>query len=157
MKNGQTKIAQYSQWDGYPSGQGGEILKFLRQVGLAKLEANLPRCRFITDEEAEQADRDIEAGTKTMKAHFPLLSRDHGAKVLEMIASDTGTEPLLLQDHSNFLKDGLFCEWAYLLDLDAETLTVYKGGPNVVQTYSIRDLPVNGDLMEKDIYAGVED
>ena len=29
--DGQYKIAQYGQWDGYPSGKGLEVLEFLRE------------------------------------------------------------------------------------------------------------------------------
>jgi len=29
ISDGKTKIAQYGQWDGYPSGQGADILAFL--------------------------------------------------------------------------------------------------------------------------------
>lgn len=29
--DGQIKVAQYGQWDGYPSGQGVDVLKFLAE------------------------------------------------------------------------------------------------------------------------------
>ena len=31
VKDGDYKVAQYGQWDGYPSGQGIDILTFLRE------------------------------------------------------------------------------------------------------------------------------
>ena len=35
-KNGAFKVAQYGQWDGYPSGQGLTALKFLRSADLSR-------------------------------------------------------------------------------------------------------------------------
>ena len=34
----------------------------------------------------------------------------------------------IMADHSEFLKDSLFCEWAYIVNLDTETLEIYVGG-----------------------------
>ena len=33
-KNGDLKVAQYCQWDGYPSGHGVDILTFLKGVNI---------------------------------------------------------------------------------------------------------------------------
>lgn len=126
-KSGQLRVAQYNQWDGYPSGQGAGILTFLREHGLRGLEKNLPRCKFLTAQELTQAQNDIDAGRKTLSGDFPLFSRDHGSNILEMIALAEGDEPLLLRDSSEFPADSLFCEYAYVLDLDTEELEFFEG------------------------------
>jgi hypothetical protein len=36
IKDNKTKVAQYGQWDGYPSGQGVTALNFLRQANLSQ-------------------------------------------------------------------------------------------------------------------------
>ena len=33
----------------------------------------------------------------------------------------------IMLDAADFIKDGLFCEWAYILNLDNMTLEIYKG------------------------------
>jgi hypothetical protein len=55
----------------------------------------------------------------------PELSRDTSEKVLGMInESDDG---LALKNDLEFAADSLFCEWAYVLDLDKGTFEVYEG------------------------------
>ena len=36
-------------------------------------------------------------------------------------------EVRMLQDGSEFINDGLFCEYAYVFDLDSDTIDVYRG------------------------------
>ena len=56
---------------------------------------------------------------------FPQPSRNCGAKVLEYLwYNPPGLE---LYNNYEFAKDSLFCEWAYVIDLDNEVLEVYKG------------------------------
>src|SRR5574337_1233174 len=48
MMNGEYKVAQYGQWDGYPEGQGKTILEFLSGDGnIEKLKSALQRVRFL--------------------------------------------------------------------------------------------------------------
>ena len=50
-RNGEIKVAQYGQWDGYPSGQGVNAL--LHAYNHQAIEKGLARVRFATDEELE--------------------------------------------------------------------------------------------------------
>ena len=59
IHKGETKIAQYGQWDGYPEGQGVTILNFVRKKkNLEKLRAKLEKVRFKTKKESHQTSRD---------------------------------------------------------------------------------------------------
>ena len=51
------KIAQYGQWDGYPSGQGVTALKFLRKMDMTKFKAALDRCYWLIDEQLQRFKR----------------------------------------------------------------------------------------------------
>ena len=63
--------------------------------------------------------------SEKFKEKFPWLHRDCGATILKMIQdSDNG---LQVQDNLEFACDSLFCEWAYVVDLDKNTFEVYKG------------------------------
>lgn len=117
IADGKTVVVQYGQWDGYPAGQGATALEFCREhlataEGRDAFRAKLARCRFVTDEEI-------------FDAPWPALNRDYGAKILDYIDQSDGE--VLLQDESYFARDSLFCEWAYVIDLDQLQLEVYKG------------------------------
>lgn len=134
VKDGKYKIAQYGQWDGYPSGQGTSILDFLKSGNVFKLRQKVDSLTWITDEEhkarweecgADGSGRvDMETAERFKQA-YPELSRDTGAGVLDCIVE--AEHPLKLYNRIEFAQDSLFCEWAYVLDLDNDTLEVYKG------------------------------
>lgn len=125
QKGGKYKVAQYCQWDGYPEGQGVEVLNFAR-----KLKSLRFRAEFEDKvEAAEVASIDyVEGIIKSVpdwNKSNPELSRDTGAEILPLIMrSPPG---LKLEDNISFAKDSLFCEWAYVLDLDNGTFECYKG------------------------------
>ena len=56
IENKKPVIAQYGQWDGYPSGQGVDILEFLKSEFFEKLKGNLPKVRFL---DSAGLDRDF--------------------------------------------------------------------------------------------------
>lgn len=156
VKDGAFKVAQYGQWDGYPEGQGATIVEFLQRIqkqpdGLERFNQAVANCRFISKEEIVQ--RWVEAGAEdpesafvdptvadTFEARYPQLSRDIGAGVLEYIFNQNGAE---LADKHTFAADSLFCEWAYVIDLDHNILEVYTGfnKTNPEPKGRFRDLP----------------
>jgi len=138
----ETRVAQYGQWDGYPEGQGATILKFLRPriknvKKMQDFKEKLLQVKFIDEEKQKEIDAFMASigsknGWMTMEqskkyhAKYPLLTRDDGAKVLEKIM-ETPEEELFLYDSTNFAADSLFCEYAYVVDLDKNQLEVYVG------------------------------
>lgn len=132
---GVVRVAQYGQWDGYPSGNGVVILDFLRNKMNAKFFSGLLRTKFITNKEIEkkwvQSGVDVKSGMVSMdiaavfKENHYHLSRDCGANVLEHIQNTSGN--IELGNEFKFGGDSLFCEWAYLVDLDNNCLEVYVG------------------------------
>ena len=137
--DGEYKVAQYSQWDGYPSGQGETVLRFIldklggSSVKTTMFKLAINKCKFLTDQEIK--NKWIECGadpnhdmvgmevSNKFKQNYPELYRDSGAGVLSLIQNGVSE----LQDSIDFAADSLFCEWAYLLDLDNEVLEIYKG------------------------------
>jgi len=146
ISNGKTKVAQYGQWDGYPSGQGAAILNFFKKADLKVFKEKVDTLpKWITQKEINKLYKD--AGhtggdwinmkvSNKFKAANPQLNRDMGADVLEFIYN--ADNPVLLKDDSKFIEDGLFCEWAYVIDLDKNTLSVKCGAD---KTYSLLKLP----------------
>jgi hypothetical protein len=133
------RVAQYGQWDGYPQGQGKTVLAFCKRhlstkKGRQEFQAKLGNVRWITDQalkdlwKAEGAD-DSDMVSMQIADQFgrkhPQLSRDCGAEVLSIVRRSRGT--LLLRDSIDFAGDSLFCEWAYVIDLDKGVLEIYEG------------------------------
>lgn len=120
------RIAQYGQWDGYPEGQGKTVLEFLSGWDRKKFEAGLRCCSFYTQAELNKLQKQIEAGgiKDSWQSKYPHMSRDMGAGILKHVQDSGG---LKLRDQLPFAGDSLFCEFAYLLDLDNDVLEVYRG------------------------------
>lgn len=54
---------------------------------------------------------------------YPSLSRDTGADILKLVAN--ASVPVPIEKDLAFIHNGLFCEWAYVVDLDATMLEVW--------------------------------
>lgn len=138
-EGGAYRVAQYGQWDGYPEGQGITVLQFLRdKMNEALFRERVHNAKYISpaalsalwqrygaDEHGyvrcEDADR--------MKKDYPQFSRDIGAEILELVQnSDNG---ILLNDRLGFAADSLFCEWAWVVDLDGRTFEGFAGFNNM--------------------------
>lgn len=135
VKGGEFKIAQYGQWDGYPEGQGVSVLAFVRDNDMAAFSAQLDKCYFGTEDEvtAAYAPYTDEQGWMTMaqsaafkKSEFAHLSRDTGSDILSIVMN-SDRDRIMLVDSHEFAADGLFCEWAYVIDMDGRKLEAYKG------------------------------
>jgi len=132
VSGGKTKIAQYGQWDGMPTGQGVTVLKFLKRRR-GKFEAfkkKLENCRFCNAEDDKKIEEFFKSigsndGWMTMDQSDKYMNRDHGAKILDMVLKSKGE--VLLSDATNFSADSLFCEWAYVIDFDKNVLECYGG------------------------------
>lgn len=128
--DGEYKVAQYGQWDGYPEGQGVTALKFARSLGnpvvMEGFKRKVRAASWITDSGIKKINTDIDAGKlKDWQGVYPELSRDTCAEILNLIL-ERG-DGIKLQNDIEFAADSLFCEWAWLIDLDLGTFEGYKG------------------------------
>ena len=155
-RKGTLEVAQYGQWDGYPSGQGIDVLKFAKNKSLLnELEKKFDIIKFYND--THEIDRwikqygiraEIESsmhisdqarvvGGRTDSDVYwwnTTQTRDLGADSLTaLINLDTKRLPqehngyIYLFNDIEFLKDSLFCEWAYIIDLHTNKLLVLEG------------------------------
>lgn len=132
--DGEYKVAQYGQWDGYPEGQGRECLIFLREkMDEIKFREQLKKVHFGDKEELKKLFEEFGADPSgsisvsnydRFKKAYPELHRDTAANILEMIQEG---KVRILKNDIDFAADGLFCEWAYVIDLDKRTFEVYTG------------------------------
>ena len=120
-EQGTPKIAQYFQYDGYPSGQGKDVLAFLQDQQAVYMfrTYRLKNCRFLSQNEIDKINKE-----KNPIEQRPQLSRNMGADILRLAAT---VDSLALVNSLDFAADGLFCEWAYVISFQDNTLEVYKG------------------------------
>jgi hypothetical protein len=114
IKNDKVVVAQYGQWDHYPSGQGLTALRFLRdETNVEKLDKGLYWLYETTDEDVEET---LDRTGDNFATAYPSLTRDTGAGILELIANAKGALPVVLK--TDFENDELFCEGVFTVDLD---------------------------------------
>lgn len=147
ISNGQTVVAQYGQWDHYPSGQGLTALNFLANpANVDKLRAGLANVYVPSDEEREALVASYHNGDGWMNMEqgdrfnqdFPSLTRDTGAGILQVIADSTDKIPLYLD--TDFKNDRLFCEGVYTINLDNNTFTTEYNRYNDEETEDVLTL-----------------
>jgi hypothetical protein len=161
LYGGVFKVAQYGQWDGYPSGQGATVLDFVKQMLADGKEQDfkqaVDRCFFLESADIDEVNKrfaaDMQALDKAtgysldltseernkrkMEAYLApgstcYLSRDVGADILKVVMERPEAR-LGLQNNIEFCKDSS-CEWAYIVNLDDRTIEVYNGYAETLPT-----------------------
>jgi hypothetical protein len=154
-RNGEIKVAQYGQWDHYPSGQGLTVLEILlsRHNAVKHLELALDKCEFVSDAKreliyagynAKYADV-VEVGQDNFTAMLPSFSRDTGAYILEVVMWSAGPVPLV--DEREFEGDNLFCEGVYEINFQTNKF-ISKFGDEVVE-FPLDSLPDRDTYLDK--------
>lgn len=135
-------------------------LRFLRSMDEEKFKLALRNSSFITPSELATLGKQYGADDNGMisigdvarvERDHPEYSRDTGAAILQMVHDHP--ERMRLQNQLGFAANGLFCEWAWVVDLDKRTFEGYIGFGREPLTekdrfYFLRHL-------EKDGYSGV--
>ena len=127
----QEKIA-YNHFDSYPDGKGVEVLGWLRTViedgRLDEIKEQSKSVRVI-DEDEKPTPEDVEKLKPYTNLNVSEQSTDDWYCLTREMQGDLGMtlESGYMLDGSSFPLDSLFCEWGYIVDLDAGVLEVYKG------------------------------
>lgn len=114
--NKRFQVAQYGQYDGYPSGTGADVLSFLHMLSDKEFKTFKKKLRNVRlHPEAEFRDKDL----------YNIHPQPTASEVLnEIFASD---KEIHLINNASFGGDSLFCEWAYVINMDTNTFDVYEG------------------------------
>lgn len=135
-KEGNLKISQYGQWDGYPSGQGVEILEYLKKGDLNKYQEELSKIKEITDEQIDIVNSD-----PNWKRNYPYLSRDCGSRIHEMIENGEVKFVQFIDDE----EANQWCEGFYTIDFQkGEFNSKFYGRES---TYPIDSLPTKEEYI----------
>lgn len=122
---GESKIAQYGHFDGYPSGVGAKLLKLLHRNDAETIPSRLHYCKVMADSEYRRFFKGYALDEESLENAHPHFWWYDGADLLEMLLDHPHEVEILL--NAEFANDSLQCEWAYVLDYDTRTFEVYKG------------------------------
>ena len=136
--DGEYKIAQYGEYDGYPEGQGMTALEFARgalciEAGRQDFSNQLRNVRFVEQEELASMYASVGVTglwctmdqTAAFDRKWPYFSRNNGANILNLVMN--ADEEVLTRNNIEFAGDSLCCEYAYVIDLDKKTFEAYSG------------------------------
>lgn len=126
-QDGQDKLA-YNHFDSYPDGLGYGVIDGLSKVGRANLAGKVRNIKLVTDEVPPTEEQiqelasfsDTRVGKQTNREWYCLLRECQG-DVEKTIAAG------YMESSPNFIKDSLFCEYGYIVNLDEDVLELYQG------------------------------
>jgi hypothetical protein len=144
--DGEVLVAQYGQWDGYPSYTGAGIIGFLSDSqNVDNLKAGIEFTHFITDEKVDSIYNEVtaRAGEEAFKESYPSLTRDTGWEIIKIVSEKTNV-PLV--NSIDFAADELFCEGYYEIDFSTNKfITKYNG---MTIEHSLYALPMVEDYVK---------
>lgn len=144
--DGEVLVAQYGQWDGYPSYTGAGIIGFLSDSqNVDQLKAGIEFTHFITDERVEEIYENVSAraGVEAFKESYPSLTRDIGWEIIKLVSEKTNV-PLV--NSIDFAADDLFCEGYYEIDFQSNKFISKWNGKTI--EHSLYALPMVEEYVE---------
>jgi hypothetical protein len=129
IKNDEMKVT-YNHFDSYPEGLGQRVLDFCNTKTVSELNEIYEKMRIVEEDDAPTINDielckkhylvDLGVSRQSVDDWYCLLRKAQGDP---QKYADVG----IMTDGSNFLKDSLFCEYAYLINLDSNMLEIYEG------------------------------
>ncbi|HBD95376.1 MAG TPA: hypothetical protein DC057_14505 [Spirochaetia bacterium] len=119
----------YNHSDSYPSWLGKEIVNFVKSTSIEELNQIFDKIILVDEDDEPTAEqiKDCEEFTnlgvsnQSIYDWYCLLREAQGN--LSAYKSDLR----YMIDGKDFIKDSLFCEWGYVINLTSNILEIYKG------------------------------
>ena len=127
-KNGIDKLT-YNHWDSYPDGLGKDIVEFCMNTSLEEMNEIFDKIVMVNEQKKPtqgQIDECIKfyngsVSNRTPEDWYCLLRNAQG----NLNAYKNGLKYMI--DSNNFIKDSLFCEYGYIINLDNNILEFWVG------------------------------
>jgi hypothetical protein len=165
FQQGKEKVS-YNHFDSYPECLGTQVLQWLRGTDLNRLPEQVEHLQLIKDDAKHIPDELIEKAKELGLTQLE-LAEHKVPDPYSLLRGAQGRLDLYLKlgwmlDNATFLHDSLFCEYAYIVNLDDQLLEVYAGfnkdpaapgryaqhsrdqrfyGVALIKTYPLDDLP----------------
>ena len=126
--------AQYNQFDSCPSGLGRDFVAFLKQnaekVDIIYDKINIIDPKTNPTEEQKAYCKEMgwfndQVSARSENDWYCLIYGLQDMKEWQHAVTDD--RDILIENKISFIKDSLFCEYAYIYDLDTQSLEFYVG------------------------------
>lgn len=122
----------YNHFDSYPTGLGLDVVKFVDSIKDADLAALAEKFKSLTliDEDSEPTPEQIADLTEKGLAPQNVSTGSDWYAWLRDAQGELGAylDAGYMPDGGNkFAENSLFCEWGYLVNLDNQSVEVYRG------------------------------
>jgi len=136
FKIGDQLKVTYNHFDSYPDGLGKDVVAFCRQVGKLsgweKLKELVKAVKMVEEDvkpskalqKRYKKFSDTNVSEQTLEEWYVLLRKCQMAGGLKAIYAGQVSHMI---ESAKFLKDSLFCEYAYIIDLDNMKLMFFEG------------------------------
>lgn len=142
----------YNHWDSYPEGLGKVIVEFCRNLNKKSLSTLKKKVRALSlvdpDSKPTKAEikhynkfADTTVSSGSTDEWYVLLRELQGGKMLPHILNGTLKHMI---ENNDFIRDSLFCEYAYVIDLDRDVIEFYQGfqhRPDTTNRYGRKATP----------------
>ena len=122
----------YNHSDSYPEWLGQRVVDFINNLeDIQKLKENASKVILV--EQLDEVDKDsefikksplLQEETEEDQSWYDILRNFQGIDIIEHVYNG---DILVMHDDFDFFEDSLFMEYGYIINLDNETLDLYKG------------------------------
>lgn len=127
-RNGVTKIT-YNHSDSYPSWLGKKVVDFIRNTSIHELNQIFDEIVLIDEDDKPTAEQinnclpytNLSVSNQSLDDWYCLMRYAQG----NLGVYKDGLKYMI--DSQDFIKSSLFCEYAYIINLDNNTLEIYEG------------------------------
>lgn len=142
-KGGADKLT-YNHYDSYPSGLGADVVRFCKETSIEEINEIFDRIVLVDNGTPPTKEQIVECigyynssvSERKPEDWYCLLREAQG----NLNAYKSGLR-YMIDDH-DFIKDSLFCEYAYIINLDTNCLEFWRGfqnKPDPFNRYGIED------------------
>ena len=159
FKNGVDKVT-YNHSDSYPSGLGNDIFNFIKETSIEELNKIFDKIILVQENDVPTIEQiincqeytDLTVSNQNITDFYCLLRKTQGN-----LGVYKGNLKYMI-DYKDFVGNGLNCEYAYIINLDENTLEFYIGKKNIPTNNRFtkyRDLKNNMDYPECTLVAKI--
>jgi len=133
-KHGKGKIT-YNHFDSYPTELGKNILDEIKKFSIEQMNNIFGGIKLIEDEDKKPTKKEISEHEQFINTHVGgPIDNEKVKTYYQLLHGLQGTlkpylsrKVKLMIDSEGFLKESLFCEWGYVINLDTEKLEIWQG------------------------------